>query len=245
MPYTALNEANAEAAFTTTEGAPLTSVGETLQSFLDELEPELGNRDDVDPTRMTKWINWAYRNVAAMVDVKELDGSQTVELLADQPLYLVPIQVASAQVLSIVDETEVNWEGREMNMIDLDTYRKLPAVDATRPTDWFRWRRMLVVYPTPDIAYTASLEFKVRPDDLVDATDSPLLTPEFHEAILLSARHRAWRSLMQYSQAMQAMNDFLTCIRPLQDNAAKERENMPSGTFPARTQADLYRRRQR
>lgn len=245
MPYTALNEANAEEAFTTSEGAPLTSVGETLESFLDELEPELGNRDDVTPERLTKWLNWAYRNVAAMVDVKELDGSQTVELLADQPLYRIPVQVASAQVLSYADETQINWEGREMGMIDLDTYRKLPLVDPVRPTDWFRWRRMLVVYPTPDIAYTASLEFKVRPDDLVNPTDSPLLTPEFHEAILLSARHRAFRSLMVYAQAKEALNDFLTCIRPLQDNAAKERENMASGTFPARTASELYRRRPR
>lgn len=243
MPYTELDEATAAAAFTTTAGAALTSVGETLESLRDELLLQLASRDDVTPERLDKWINWGYTNVAAMLDVKELRGSSTVAIVAEQPLYLLPVQVAAAHRLSIVEPlSQSEWEGRELTMTDFDMFRMLPEESAV-PTMWFRWRRMAVVYPTPDAAYTAALDYRVRPDPLVNDTDSPLLTPEFHEPILLSARHRALRSLMMYQQAQQAMNDFLVCIRPLMDAAAEERGLTASKTFPARYSAQLYRSR--
>lgn len=243
MPFTELDESTAAAAFVTTSGACLTSVGETLGSLRDELLLQLASRDDVSPERLNMWINWAYLNVASMLDLKELRGSSTVALVADQPLYLIPPQVAAAHRLSIVqDESQSAYEGRELTLTDFDMYRMLPPETAV-PSDWFRWRRMVVVYPTPDAAYTAALDYRVRPDPLVEDDDSPLLPQEFHEAILLSARHRAFRSLMSYQQAQQAMNDFLVCIRPLMDAAAEERGATPSKTFPARHAAQLYRSR--
>lgn len=241
MPYAVLDESTAAAAFVTTQGAPLNSVGETLASLREELLAQLLNRDDVTPARLDRWINWANRNVSSMLTLKECFGSSLISVVASQPFYLLPIQVAWIKRLSVSDaETYMVDEGRELDMIDEAKYRTLPVEDG-EPTQYFRWRRMAVLWPTPETDRSLSLDYKVRFDDLVEETDSPVLPPEFHEAILLSAVHRAYRSLKDAANAQLAYNDFLTCIRPLQNTDAEE-TTAQNGTFrPARHQRDLYR----
>lgn len=242
MPFTVLNESTAAAAFTTTAGAPLTSVGETLASLREELQEQIGNRDDIDSARFDRWINWGYRNVASMFTLKELMGSASIAVVAEQPFYLIPPQVAWVDYLAVSDSTTYPVsEGRELEKIDLDIYRKLDVLDE-EPTKYFRWRRMLVLWATPLNDRTLTCEFKVRPDDLEEETDSPLLPQEFHEAILLSARHRAFRSLMNSKMAQEAMNDFLVCIRPLQNTDAEEAVTANGTMTPIRYKRDLYRR---
>lgn len=242
MPFTVLDESLAAAAFTTTAGAPLTDSGETLVSLREELQEQLGNRDNVDETRLDRWINWAYRNVCSMLTLKELMGSAAVDVVADQPFYLVPPQLSWVDYLAVSDSTTYPIsEGRELAKIDLDIYRKLDVL-AEEPRQYFRWRRMLVLWPTPLNDRTLACEFKVRPDDLVNDDDSPLLPQEFHEAILLSARHRGFRSVQDYKQAQMALNDFLACIRPLQNTDAEETVTANATLTPIRSRRGLYRR---
>lgn len=243
MPFTVLDESTAAAAFVTTQGAPLVSSGETLLSLREELLLELGSRDDVTPARLDKWINWAYRNVSGMFALKESFGSAEVSVVADQPFYLVPKQVAWVKRLQVSDnETYGLAEGRRLLMIDEARYRNLPVKEG-EPTKFFRWRRMLVLWPTPENARTLSLDFKVRFDDLVNDTDSPILPQEFHEPILLSAKHRALRALNSTAAAQLAYNDFLVAIRPLQNTDAEETLGEDGNVFPARHESDLYRSR--
>ena len=190
--------------------------------------------------RSDRWINWAYRNVGSMLTVKECFGSSLVSVVEEQPFYLLPIQVAWIKRLSVSDAVTYVQEGRELDMIDEAKYRTLP-VETGEPTQYFRWRRMLVLWRTPENDRDLALDYRVRFDDLAEETDSPVLPPEFHEAILLSAVHRGYRSLRDHANAQLAYNDFLTCIRPLQNTDAEETVAQ-NGTFrPARSLRDTYR----
>ena len=241
MPYAVLDPSTAAASPTTTAGAPLTSVGETLASIKAELLLQLGNRDDLTASRQNMWINWAYRNVCGMLTLKELFGSLPIAIVASQPFYSIPVQVAWVKRFGVIDTVDYGIAGgREFEMIDEASYRILPDF-TDEPSRYFRHRRMLVVWPTPLNNRTAPLDFRVRPDDLVNGTDSPLLPIEFHEPILLSARYRALRSLLNWKDAAVAQNDFVSCIKPLLNTDAEESVGQFSVVAPKRSKTSLFR----
>lgn len=243
MPFLVLDPSTAAVAPSTTAGAPLVSVGDTLLTMRTELGAELGNRDDVLAPRLNSWINWGYRNVAGMLELNELHSSVALTIVASQPFYLIPVQVASIDRLSVINDVTYPIDGgRELAMIDAPHYRALRAL-TDEPTSYFRVGRMVVLWPTPLNARSGALDFKVRPDDLVLDTDSPRISVEFHESILLSARHRAFRSLLNFQAAASALNDFLTTIRPLLNTDADERVTQNAGLAPIRRRSDLFRSR--
>lgn len=249
MPFITLDESTAAAAPTTTLGAPLTSVGETLSSLRTELQAQFSGRTDVTTARYNLWINKAYREVCSMVRLRETMGSVPFSLVASQPFYLIPVQVASALRLALVDTTDYPIEGgRELRQIDYGVWRTLdditvPAsgIDAV-PTSWFRWRRMIVVWPTPQTSYTANLDCMIRPDDLVNDTDSPLLPIEFHDSILKRARAIGCYAVRQWTEGAAAQNDFLVTIRPLTNTDAEETVTQVGHLSGARSVRDIYRR---
>lgn len=243
MPYLELNPATAENYVATTAGQPFNSQGETLGSFQTELALELGDRDDVDNTKLARWINLAYRSLAAMIDIKELNGSLANPTVADQPFYLLAPQVAWIKRVSIVDDVNFLAGGRRLEMISPEEYRELgdPGIGTEwEPTRFFRYAGMMVVYPTPTAEWQLTIDFRVRPDDLVDPTDSPILPLEFHEVILLLARHRAWRALRNYGEAAQAQNDALAVLRPIIDTDAQELYGTEIAVQPVRRKSQIY-----
>jgi hypothetical protein len=244
MPYITLDESTAEAAPVVTIGAPLTSVGMTFDDFLTELYSELGARTDVTAAsdRLKMWTNWAYRNVCGMVTLKELFGSFALATVDDQPLYQLPRQVAWIKRVSLIDTTNFLAGGRELEMIDESGYRLLADLD-DEPSRYFRYRRMLVFWGTPDDAYDLAIDCRVRPDDLVDPTDSPLLPEEFHEVILLYARYRAFRSLRMYQESSVALNDAVTTLRPLINTDAEEMDGAIQQVQPIRRKSQLFQGR--
>jgi hypothetical protein len=249
MPYNVLDPTQAAAAPTTTLGAPLTSTGETLSSISTELSAMLGNRDDIAAGRENSWINKAYRNVAGMLTISEIMGSLPLSFVTGQFLYALPVQVAWIKRLGVQDATNyLTWQGRELDLIDLTTYRNLPTavgpngIANAPPTSYFRHRRMVVIWPTSDNSYVAPLDFRVRPDDLVNATDSPLLPIEFHNAILLQARVVALSALLNWTDAMKARNDFVSEIKPLLNTDAEESASQYAVVAPVRSQRSLFRK---
>ncbi len=249
MPYNVLDPSTAAAAPTTTLGNPLVSQGETLSSISTELLAQLGNRTDVPAPRLNSWINKAYRSVAGMLTLKELEGSLGLSLVASQPLYLIPIQVAWIKRLGVQDSTNyLTWQGRELDPIDLTIYRNLQTSVGGGgspngpPRSYFRMNRTVVIWPTPDNAYTAPLDFRVRPNDLVNPTDSPMLPVEFHNAILVRARAIAWGALPGNKKyADDAQNEFVSEIKPLVNTDSEEAAAPYPVVSPVRARRSLFR----
>lgn len=251
MPYRVLDPTIAAAAPATTAGAPLTSSGETLLSFRSELIEELQAKTDMTPSRLDKWINKAYRQTAAMLDLKELWASVGLSLVASQPFYLIPPSVAWIKRVSVADTTSYVMDGgRPLDMIEEATYRGLPddsievQLSYGFPRAYFRYGRMVVFWPYPGGTLTAPMEFRVRPLDLVNDTDSPLLPSEFHETIMLYAKARALRGTgAEYGEVQAATNDAVSSLRPLLNTDAEENEAREISLAPVRSHSSVYRRR--
>lgn len=243
MPYKVLDPTQAAAAPVTTVGAPLVSTGETLASIQTELLLRLGSRTDISTPRLSAWINKGYRNVAGMLTLKELEGSIGLSLVAAQPFYALPLCVSFIKRLGVQDSVHYNvWQGRELGMIDQARYRNLPE-ETNPPTAYFRQARMVVIWPTPDTAYTAPLDFKVRPNDLVNATDSPLLPTEFHHAIILQAHVVALGALLNWTDQAKVRNEFVTEIKPLLNTDAEESSGQNAVVSPTYMKKSLFRTR--
>lgn len=242
MPFILLDPSTAAAAPASSAGAPLSNVGETLGSFRADLLSELGNRAgaDVATSKLDKWINKAYEYVASILTIKELFASLQISLVAGQPLYLLPANVAWLRKLSVVDDFNYAEGGRQLLNIDAAMYRSLP-VSSDEPTNYFREGRMLVLWPTPKEARTLVVDFRVRVQDLTLETHSPILPPEFHDSILLRAKQVAMRALKDYQGSAVARSDFIADIKPLQDTDANEAGEEYRTLRPIRSKRDLYR----
>ncbi len=244
MPFRALDPTTAQAAPVITSGAPLVSVGETLSSMRSELLLELGSRADVDTTRLNKWINWGYRNLCGMLKLQELKFSFSINLIVGQPFYALPVQVRSVRNVSVEDATRYPTTGGvNLLMSNEEEYKRQPNNAAVKPylspQNWFRYGRMLVVFPDPVYVLPIDIDAWLRPDKLVLDADSPVIPEEFHEPLILHARRRAWRSLQEFSKANIAANDFLEALRPLIDTDGEEEENNPRGLTVVRKASDL------
>lgn len=245
MPYIAIDATTAKAAPVTTIGAPLTSQGETLATFLAELKLQVVRSDPVD-ARYKSWINLAYRHLAAMVTLNEMMGSLALTTDVGQPLYTLPTVVAWIKQIPLSDPIVYPFAGgRNMVMTDLNGYRELPDSSLIRnqygPYRYFRFGRVLALWPTPISVQTVIVDFRVRPKDLVNDTDSPILPQEWHEPILLKARHVAFRSLQMFDKAGLALNDFTSTIRELINTDAAEIGGKTATFSPARALRNAYR----
>lgn len=241
MPFLHLDPA-LSTPIVSTAGAPLTSVGETLASLQEDLIEELGNRDP-GSVKTAKWINRAYKYLASILDIKQLFASIQFNSTANQPIYQLPANVAWVRELSVVDPGNYPSGGYNLIPIDADTYRKLSDDDTNLPANYFREGNLLVLYPTPREVKTYALEARIRPAPLVNPTDSPIIPPEYHEALLLRAKHVAFRALKSYTESGIARNDMISDLRGVEDSDANEDAEIPRGVRPIRDQRDYNRLR--
>ena len=230
MPFNVLNGDVAEPEPATTLGAPRVSWGLTLSAMQDELDAMLGRRADVQEERFTRWINLSYTDLCTSLDIDELKGSLGLEMVDGQPAYKLPYVVDTIMGAAIVlPDSESPNGGYPLDKSDLASYRSL-AGRYGDPQLFFRMSEIVVVYPTPDDARTVALDVRLRPLWLVEPTDSPILGLEWHEAILLGARARAFSALMEYDKAASATNEFVSYVRRRTDREAKEDEGRIIGS---------------
>lgn len=224
MPYVAIEESAATLITLGNLGAPFTSIGETLASLRQELILQLGSRTDVTPERARLWINYAYRALCASLEIDDLKASVSFSLTAGQPFYLLPRSVFSIRGIAVVDtQTYGDLGGKLLKKIDLDLYRMRSNL-TEEPREYFRERNVLVFWPTPKNTRTVSLDFWIKPDDLVNDTDSPILPIEWHETILASARKKGYSALQDFEKADVAQNDFVDNVRTKEDREEREDE---------------------
>jgi hypothetical protein len=243
MPFISIDAASAEPAPDLSAlAAPLTSVGETLDSLRDELVAMLGNRTDVTPTRATGWVNRAYRDVCSSVtNIPELRSSYDFSTVVSQPFYAIPKELGHIEKVSLGDlDTYPSYGGRELVKTDIGGYRRARLFEGSIER-YFRHGSTLVLYPHPDSVVTMVVDFIIRPADLTAPTDSPIIPPEWHEAILLLARAKAHSGLLEFAHAKDALADYNSWVAARVDRDAEERVSPMAQVVLVRKKRQLYR----
>ncbi len=246
MPYRLLNPSIAEAAPVVMIGAPLQDVGETLQSLRNTVFKETGKRTNLPDEQggvLDQCINWAYRQMMASIKIKECYASFSITMVADQPFYLLPVQCASIRSVQLIDSSYVNG-GMKLIPIDATQYSMLPDRDDD-PRNYFRYGRggeqMLVVYADPISDQDLAVDCRIRPDDLVDDLDSPILPTEFHDALRMLAKSKAFREVGDGVKERLAVKDYKDAIGDLISTDSDEDGEIPSGVQFIKDPKDLAR----
>lgn len=223
MPFTVLDPALAAAAPASTAGQPATSGSKNLAELRTFVKLGLGNRDDLTPDQLRDWINESYLDLVASLRLAELQGSLTLSLVSGQALYLLPAGVDTILGLAVVDSS-LPEGGVPLSKTDQSAYREWENASG-RPRRFFRLGQMLVVYPTPDKAYTAALDFRIGVTELSLDTHVPILAKHWHEVLGWGARVKALLSLGEYDKALVAENYFNKLVERRKDREADENEN--------------------
>jgi hypothetical protein len=242
MPNTILDPTLAAPAPTGVRfGDPKTSVGKTLNSMLTRLQKELGNREDFDDADYKEFINDSYRDLSTSIDVPEMKGSFGFTTSSSQPFYLLPPGVRSVTLVSLLptDDT-VLIPSQPLKKLTVETYRTL-AANSGIPTSAFRWLDMLVLYPTPDMAYNVSVDVRIKIQPLVADNDSPVLDEEWHEAIYRGAKARAFDATRDSTNSVLQENNMTRLVRRKIDTGGEEVEDMLSGMRPVKSASDYAR----
>lgn len=241
MPYIEIDPDAAAAAPATTLGDPLTSTGMTLGEMRQELDLMLSSRPDVGITRLERWINWGYVNLAASIKFGFLKGSITLSLVADQPLYNLPT-ITHATIGAALSDTDLPTDGRPLSKSSLVKYRTRP-VRKRAPEEYFRGAgQVLIVWPTPKEVHSCIVDIRFLPKNLEASTDSSILGTQWDEIILLNARRKALAALMEWEAAALAKNDFVSEVRQLADPEHLEEEGQIVRSSVPRTRSQLLRR---
>lgn len=248
MPFNILDPAIAAAAPAVTAGNALNAVGETLLTLKTELLLRLGSRSDIGVGRAELWINFAYFDIVTSLEIDDMRGSYSFNTVAGTYLYKLPDSVFYTDAVSMVDEaTYPDFGGLQYELIDLDRYRRLPAttvgaqINTATPLAYFRYAKMLVLYPTPSLVSPVAVDFIIRPVKLVADADSPILAYEWHEAILLLARAKAHSALLEYDLAETAHNEYINFVRRKLDKGAQEQKGTNAKATPVRSRRQLNR----
>ena len=246
MPYLNLDQALAAAAPVITAGAPLVSTDKTLLDLRRELKLSLGNRGDYDEILDgSRWINDAYLLITSGIKFEETKFGFVFPTVANQPFYLMPAAIQYATQISLADTADYPVHGgTPLERITDQIYRQLPDTDRLGiPRAFFRFGRMLVIWPTPLAVYQLAVEGRVRPLKLVNDTDSPILPPEWHRALMVKAKSFAKEDLEEDDGAEKSQNSYVRMVREMGSPEAEEQNADYATIRPVRRARDLPRTR--
>ncbi len=212
-------------------GTPLENVGKTLAGMQNRLKIELGNRTDLTPTLLAEWINDSYLDLSTSLDLPELRDSILFSTTSGEESYILP---ASVRIV-----TQAAWfradtdEGRKLDKIDSNAYRKLPIRSGT-PAKFLQENNILVLWPIPDEALSITLDYKVNVTKLTLPEHSPVIGEEFHEALYLGAKAKAFDALQNFVAAEVMQNRQVRSVRTKLDKRAEEDEGKTGQIRPVR-----------
>lgn len=224
---------------------PKTGIGLTLADMEAELRSMIGNRDDISATRLRLWINLAYVDLVTALDLESAEGSIQFTTVAGESLYRLPAEVAAIHALAAINPNQVEYPeygGHPLDPVTKEDYRMLPEMTGEVPGKYFRQDDLLIIYPEPETAVDMVMDFVLRPDFMANDTDSPILPVEWHEGILLGARKKVFRVLLEPALAAEAANDYTEFIRDRRDpREADDKFRKPSAQ-PISRQSQLRRK---
>ena len=241
MPYNVISAANAEVITISGFGAPLSDEGMTLAELDAELNLALINRPDVNSTRRRLWLNLSYVDMVTSLEVDDLDENFQVDLVVGQPLYLLPSGVFSIKHASFMDAADERG-GYPLEKADLKSYRARPVCDDD-PIEFFRYKSILVVWPTPNRVMPLSVDVRIRPEFMTADNHSPILGVEWHESLLLNARKKMFQMLQEHEASLIANDQYVSTVRDKQDQKQLDDDGKESRSSVPRSSEMLRRRR--
>lgn len=133
--------------------------------------------------RVVEWIRSAYTDLQSLFsDWRFLWASTTLTAVAGQSEYDGPAD------LGILDRDKVRLDGRPIQVIDYELWDFVGTPHEAQPYQVVLMpNKKLRLHPTPDKAYTLTLDYYKAHQTLSADTDVPILPEQFHDLIWMQA----------------------------------------------------------
>jgi len=200
----------------------------------------LGGRasDPAIPALVQDWINSCYLDLVTTGKFPELERfapipcptlDMTISFATtanDEDYLLTTIATDFMFPISLRDITN-NYPLRQR---DIRWYDRNKATTVGKPRIYVIYGGYVLLDPTPDANYTIRMRYRKKVDAvaLVNPTDVPVIGAQWHEALVLGATYRGFRSLGD-PRADTFKNDLKTFIISHSEEGSEEEEDYNAG----------------
>lgn len=219
-------------------GFPKVSYGKTLAEMREDLRFQLRNRTDLTNGRLDGWINDAYIELAADLEIKQFRQGLILETEADVDEYPLPQGIVAVNSASRIDDGDWNG-GYPLILVDEDAYERLPE-ESGEPTHYTVYSDIFVLWPTPPAGLLVGLDCWMLPMKMTLDSHSPLVDPGLHRSIVLKARAIAWDALGNPEAAAIASNEYTRSIRSKLDRRSQDKATMVARVTRPRNWREVY-----
>jgi hypothetical protein len=132
---------------------------------------------------VTKYLNFALRRIARKIDYYTEESSQSFSTVAGTAAYAWPTDLGRMRYIRLDDDATVLGAVR---LRDIDG----SAVSSGKPTVYALSGAGVVLYPTPDAAYSMLLRYYALPALMSADSDVPSIPEDYHETLTFYALKR-------------------------------------------------------
>lgn len=172
----------------------------TLANFQAEIQSCVGDRGS-DTTRLTRWLNFGYLDVAGAIDFEEfnfIDTSQST-VIGTQSVNIP----AGSMVVQFVRNTTGNSLLAWLPRVE---FQRRPITPTGTPTHWTTQGTKILLNPTPSAIVTLAIGYKKPPTLLAVDADATSLPDVWDPAIYMMAVHHALLALGEEQRASAWFN---------------------------------------
>jgi hypothetical protein len=181
-----------------------------LGAVKEEVISNLGNRTDILPARYILWINNTETELASAFPFFQNANKGTFVLVIGTSTY--SLTTAFADFLALYSVKDMTMKRR----IRRSGFRKFDNIDETisgDPAYYIRYGDTIQFNVVPAHANTIQCRYGKVLTPMAGDTDTPTITLPWHEALILGATLRGWRSLKQYDEMAIWKNEYLAFVR--------------------------------
>ena len=195
-----------------------------LSDLQDEVRELTGDDStDLPDAALNKLINRAYEKIRDVFPFRvEETTSVAVPTVDGTKSYGMPTGYDHLVSIAIVDDNSKHFKLERITR----QYYETVFVDTTDneafPTNYFRENDQIILYPTPDNAYTLVITYNATLTDLSAAGDVPEIPAVWHEILAYGAGWRRFIQLSDYARANALKAHQNTLIADIKPVEAKE-----------------------
>ena len=187
----------------------------TLATLMSESTAALGNRTDLAASRVSFFVNEAYRQVAEATDhnrteAKAITSTSSGDACVNLPTdfyELINLSNLSVAPHDILQQVDVGFG---------DSYSTTLGV----PKYYISYATFLELVPSPDSTYSVQLRYRAELSDLTATTAVPSLSTRYHYPIALKARELLAEALLDQPKRQAAHNAYVQYMQSIPSDAA-------------------------
>jgi hypothetical protein len=154
----------------------------TMDDFRTDLQSAMGDKG-IDNTRLDRWINYAYLDLAGSVDFEVLDEDDTVATVAATQTIDAPDNTMIIKFIrNTTSDALLGWVPKG------ELFRRSSVITGP-PTQWTRHGSVIYLHPVPDAVYSLFIISKIPPDLMTSGTDVTVFPDTWDAAIFFLSVH--------------------------------------------------------